>query len=108
MEGKELGQHILREHADVAWQQYAQIYLEKMWFGQCEQDKRLVDSFKNNKVTCEMLSDLFGRYNLPRNFVGGRPERYERFAEMLNSYRDEEFTKENFPGIVEKELGKMS
>ncbi len=57
VEGKELGRHTLREHADVAWRQYAQIYLERMWFGQDEQDKSLVDSFKNS-VTYEMLHDF--------------------------------------------------
>jgi hypothetical protein len=104
VEGKELGQHILSGHADVAWRLYAQIYLEKMWFGQCELDKRLVDKFKNG-VTCEMLRDLFSpkKYNVARTVPGRGPAKYTRFTDVLNSYRDIEMTKKNVPSIIERE-----
>jgi hypothetical protein len=105
VEGKELGEHIRREHAAVAWRQYVQTYLGKMWFGQGELDKLLVESFKNS-VTCEMLSDLFSpkKYGVARTLGGSGPDRYKRFADMLNSYRDTDMTRENIPGIIEREV----
>lgn len=34
-------------------------------------------------------------------------ERYEQFAEMLNRHRNQEFTRQNVPDIIERELGNM-
>lgn len=107
MDGSKLGQHILRVHGDVAWRQYAQIYLERMWFGQGELDRRLVETFKN-PVTCEMLAGLFSMYGVARNFLGNDTERYQGFVEMLNSYRDTEMTRDKVPGIIERELDNMN
>lgn len=53
------------------WRECAEIYLAKMWFGQDEQDKRLVASFSNGAVTCEMLRDLCSRGNT------GSPGRFQ-------------------------------
>lgn len=100
----QLGQHILREHPDEAWQLYAQIYLEKMWFGQCEQDKRLVKKFEYITASIlDDLDDLFKKYSVARTIPGDGTARYKRFAEMLSRYRETEMKKENVPGIVELE-----
>ena len=106
VEGKEVGQHISHDHADVAWRQYAQTYLAKMWFGQNQQDKRLVDSFKN-PVTCDMLHDLFLKYGVNRTVPGNGAARLKPFAAILNSYRNIAMTVDNVPGIIEQEVGNM-
>ncbi len=101
-EMSQLGQHILSKHPDVAWKPYAEIYLDKMWFGQDEQDKRFVKEFEST-ITFGMLDDLFKKYSVARTIPGDDPARYERFAEMLNRHRETEMTKENVPSIVEQE-----
>jgi hypothetical protein len=109
-EMSQLGRHILTKHPDVAWKVYAEIYLDKMWFGHSELDKRFVKEFESI-ITFEKLANLFGKYSLSRNFVNGvcgyGSARFQRFADMLNRYRDKEITKEEFPNIVEKELKNM-
>jgi hypothetical protein len=110
-EMSQLGQHILREHpGGDAWKAYAEIYLDRMWFGQGEQDKRFVKEFEST-ITVEKLHNMFGKYRLGRNFVNGvcgyGQARLQRFADMLNGYRDKEITKKEFPDIVEKELKNM-
>jgi hypothetical protein len=109
-EMSQLGLHILREHPVDAWKAYAEIYLDRMWFGQNEQDKRFVKEFEST-ITVEKLDNMFGKYNLSRNFVNGvcgyGPARLQRFADMLNGYRDKEITKKEFPDIVENELENM-
>jgi hypothetical protein len=66
----QLGQHILREHADEAGHLYAQIYLDKMWFGQNELDKRFVKEFEST-ITSGELHNRFAKYGLIRNFKNG-------------------------------------
>jgi hypothetical protein len=104
--GKELGQHILREHEETAWRNYAQVYLVRMWFGQGGLDRRLVTSFKGT-VTCEMLHDLFVKYGVIRTVPGDGMDRLKTFADMLNNYREITMTKENVAGIVEREVVSM-
>jgi hypothetical protein len=106
LQGKELGQHILQAHKDTAWREYAQVYLEKMWFGQRELDRRLVERFKNT-VTGEMLHDLFVKYGVIRTVPGDGVARLKAFAGMLNSYRAITMTKANISGIVEREVVSM-
>ncbi len=106
----ELGQHILRGHPRDAWKPYAEIYLDKMWFGQDELDKRFVKEF-DSTITSGKLHNMFGKYGLIRNFVDGicgwGPERLQRFADMLNGYLNREIIKGEVPDIVEKELKNM-
>jgi len=106
LQGKELGQHILQAHKDTAWRQYAQVYLERMWFGQGQLDRRLVEKFRDT-VTCEMLHDLFVKYGVIRTVPGDGVARLKAFAEMLNSYRDTPMTKETISSIVEREVASM-
>lgn len=70
------------------WRRSAEIYLEKMWFGQNQQDRRLVSAFSHGAVTCEMLRDLCSpaKYGFARTLPGHGPRKYERFAEMLNRH----------------------
>ncbi len=91
------------------WKRCAEIYLEKMWFGQGELDSRLVTSFSNNVVTCEMLRDLCSptKYGVARTVPGHGPGKYKRFAEMLNSYRNTLMTRVNVPDIIEQEGANM-
>ena len=91
-----------------AWRQYAEIYLDKMWFGQGELDRGLVNGFSNT-VTCEMLRDLCSpaKYGVARTVPGYGPQKYERFAKMLNGYRRTVMTRKNVPEIVERELANM-
>lgn len=105
-DGEQLGQHIGRDHAEGAWRIYAQVYPEKMWFGQRNLDKTLVSRFKNT-VTCEVLKDLLTKYGVIRSFLGNDEKRLQPFADMLNGYRDTAMTRENVPGIVEKEVLNM-
>jgi len=99
-----MGQHIGREHADIAWRLYAEIYADKMWFGQNNQDKTYVERF-TKAVTHDLLHDLFCKYGLIRNFSGS-PDLGE-FACMLNGYRDQAMAKEQVPGVVEQEVASM-
>jgi hypothetical protein len=91
------------------WRDCAEIYLEKMWFGQGEQDKRLVAEFSNGVVTCEMLRDLCSpaKYGVARTVPGHGPDKYKRFADMLNGYHNTVMTRENVPGIIEREFVNM-
>ena len=91
------------------WRRSAEIYLEKMWFGQNEQDRRLVLAFSRGAVTCEMLRDLCSpaKYGVARTVPGHGPGKYERFAEMLNRHRDTVMTKQNTAEIVEGSLADM-
>lgn len=91
------------------WRRSAEIYLQKMWFGQNEQDRRLVRKFSRGAVTCEMLRDLCSpaKYGVARTVPGHGPGKYERFAEMLNSHRDTAMTKQNTPAIIERSLADM-
>ena len=79
-----------------------------MWFGQNELDKRLVRAFVQ-PVTCETLRDLCSpsNYGVARTIPGNGPEKYQRFADMLNRYRDVEMTRENVPTIIELEFQNM-
>jgi len=99
-----MGQHIRRDHADVAWRLYAEIYANKMWFGQNNQDKTFVERF-TEAVTHDLLHDLFCKYGLIRNFSGS-PDLGE-FACMLNGYRDQAIAKDRVPGVVEQEVAGM-
>jgi hypothetical protein len=91
------------------WRESAQVYLGKMWLGQGEQDKRLVANFSNGVVTCEMLRDLCSpaKYGVARTVPGHGPDKYDRFADMLNNYRNTAMTRENVPGIIEREAVNM-
>jgi hypothetical protein len=91
------------------WRKCAEIYLEKMWFGQNEQDRWLVSAFSEGAVTCEMLRDLCSptKYGVARTVPGHGPEKYGRFAEMLSSYRSTVMTRENVPEIIEGEFANM-
>lgn len=110
IEGNELGQHIRRDHADVAWRLYAQVYLDGMWFGQGNQDKTLVEKFKST-VTPEILYELFTKYGVIRSFLRHVPcdgkERLQPFADMLNRYRNTPLTTANIPEIFEEELASL-
>jgi hypothetical protein len=107
IDGTELGQHIGSEHPAVAWRQYAQIYLEGMWFGQNEQDKRLVEAFKKS-VTADVLYDLFVNYGVIRTVPGNGPGRLKSFADMLNGYHNIVIAKEDVPDTVEREVINMN
>ena len=91
------------------WRECAKIYLEKMWFGQGEQDKRLVANFSSGVVTCEMLRDLCSpaKYGVARTVPGHGSDKYKRFADMLNGYRNTVMTRETVPGIIEREFVNM-
>lgn len=80
-----------------------------MWFGQGEQDRRLVANFSSNAVTCEMLRDLCSpaKYGVARTVPGHGPQKYLKFADMLNRYRDTAMTRANVPDIIEQELANM-
>jgi hypothetical protein len=94
--------------ATGVWRECAEIYLGKMWFGQGEQDRRLVSSFSNS-VTCEMLRDLCSpaKYGVARTVPGNGSQKYKRFADMLNGCRNIVMTRENVPDIIELELANM-
>lgn len=91
------------------WRRSAEIYLEKIWFGQNEQDRRLVSSFSRGPVTCEMLHDLCSptKYGVARTVPGHGPGKYEQFAEMLNRRSDAVLTRQNTAEIVERSLADM-
>jgi hypothetical protein len=91
------------------WRKCAAIYLEKMWLGQGELDRRLVAKFSSSPVTCEMLRDLCSpaKYGVARTVPGHGPQKYLKFADMLNHYQDTVMTRVNVPDIIEQELASM-
>lgn len=66
-------------------------------------DKTLVEEFKAG-VSCENLHSLFSKYGVIRTIPLNVPRRLERFVDMLKKYEDKQINRQEFPGIVEKEL----
>ena len=99
---------LVREVA-LSWRQCAEYYLREVWYSD---DRHLVPRFSASEVTCEVLHDLCVRYSVARTIPGyieelGVEGKYGRFADMLNKYRDTAMTKENVPGIIDREAANM-
>jgi hypothetical protein len=93
----------------ASWRQSAKYYLKHVWDSD---DRHLLPKFSACEVTCEMLHDLCFRYGVARTIPGhikdlGVEGKYKPFADMLTKYRDAEMTRENVPGIVDREIANM-
>jgi|GEM_PF-4428378 len=91
------------------WRQCAGYYLKEVW---CSYDRPFLPQFSACVVTCDALHDLCVRYRVARTIPGHienlRVEgKYRPFADMLNKYRNTEMTRENVPGIIDREVVNM-
>jgi hypothetical protein len=86
------------------WRRSAAEYLE--WWS--DVDRQLVRDFSGG-VTCALLADLCSpkKYKVARTVPGHGPEKYQALAEMLNSLRHAEMTRQTVPGIIEQACSDM-
>lgn len=75
----------------------------KQW---CELDREFFLGFSRG-VTCELLRKMCLKYQVDRTVPGHGLEKYRRFAEMLNGYRNIEITSDTVPRVIEEELKNM-
>jgi hypothetical protein len=81
----------------------AEHYL-KQW---CDYDRMFFLTFSGGPVSCGLLREMCLKYGVDRTVPGLGPEKYKRFAEMLNRYQNTEMTREDVPNIIQKELLNM-
>ncbi len=73
----------------------------------CSYDRGFVRGFSSGPVTCELLSKMCYRYEVARTVPGHGPQKYGKFAEMLNRNRDSQMTRQNVAEIIEREFRSM-
>jgi hypothetical protein len=73
----------------------------------CSYDRGFVRGFSSGPVTCELLSKMCNRYGVARTLPGEAPQKYTKFAEMLNRNRDVQLTRPNVAETIEREFRSM-
>jgi hypothetical protein len=80
-----------------SWRDCADYYLRGLWF---PQDRQLIAKFSGAIITCEAVDELCRAYQVHRNFEGYGAQRYQTFADILNSLRLTSITRDNLMTIV--------
>jgi len=80
-----------------SWRDCADYYLRGLWF---PQDRQLIAKFSGAIISCDAVDELCRTYQVHRNFEGCGAQRYQAFANFLNTLRLTRITRDNLVLIV--------
>lgn len=76
----------------------------------CGYDREFVDGFAHTPLTIDLVTKMCDRYSVARivpGYAAEDPNKYKRFAKMLEKYRDARVTRESLPGVIQAALEEM-